>query len=67
MCTQDAVASTLVNEGTRLLDAPSCAEPLGLEVWLDGPRSWGPRCARVVVPAEGEDDEQLFGSEDGED
>ena len=52
VCTQDSIASTLVNVGTRLLDAPLSAEPLGVDVWLDGPRNWGPRSSRVAEDVE---------------
>ena len=48
ICTQDAIAATLINDGTRLLDAPCSDEPDGVDVWLDGLRSWGIRSAAVV-------------------
>ena len=33
---QDALAATLINEGTRVLDAATSAEPTSVDVWLDG-------------------------------
>ena len=40
---QCSVAATLVSEGTRILDAMGGQIPLGVSVWLDGPRGTGAR------------------------
>ena len=39
---QNAIATTLVQEGIQTLDAPSAPEPLSIDVWLDGDSAWGP-------------------------
>ena len=38
---QDAVAATLVDEGSRFLSGSPAPEPLSVDVWLDGLRSYG--------------------------
>ena len=38
---QDSLAATLVDDGTSFLDAVSTGLPLGVDVWLDGSRSYG--------------------------
>ncbi len=35
---QDALAATLVDDGTLLLDAPGSPEPLSVDIWLDDAR-----------------------------
>ena len=37
---QDALAATLVNEGVLLSSCSICPEPLSVDVWLDGLRSY---------------------------
>jgi len=36
VATQDAIASTLVNDGPRFAGGHGCVEPLSVDVWLDG-------------------------------
>ena len=38
---QDALAATLVDEGSRFLGGAPALEPLSVEVWLNGLRSYG--------------------------
>ena len=38
---QDALAATLIDEGSRFLSAVPVPEPLSVDVWLDGLRSYG--------------------------
>ena len=38
---QDALAATLVDEGSRFLNGVASIEPLSVDVWLDGLRSYG--------------------------
>ena len=47
---QNALCATLVQEGSKILDAPCSAEPLGVDVWLDGVHAWGPRSAAEERP-----------------
>lgn len=35
VCAQDALAATLVDEGSSLLDAADSVPPLAVDVWLD--------------------------------
>ena len=37
---QDAVAATLIDEGSKFLDGAPVQEPLSVDVWLDGLRSF---------------------------
>ena len=36
VATQDAIASTLVDDGPRFSGGHGCVEPLSVDVWLDG-------------------------------
>ena len=36
MATQDAIASTFVDDGPRFAGEHSAVEPLSVDVWLDG-------------------------------
>jgi hypothetical protein len=38
---QDALAATLVDEGSRFLNGVASIDPLSVDVWLDGLRSYG--------------------------
>ena len=48
VATQDALAATLVSDGSRFLDGFACPEVLSVDVWLDGRGSGG----AVVSPLE---------------
>ena len=52
---QDAVAATLVDEGSSFLSGAAAPEPLGVDVWLDGLRSYGtlPSGGVESIPFEG--------------
>ena len=45
---QCSIAATLVSEGTRILDAMGGQAPLGVSVWMDGPRCSGMRHADAL-------------------
>ena len=53
---QDAVAATLVDEGSRFLSGTPAPEPLSVDVWLDGLRSYGtlPSGGSESIPLEGD-------------
>ena len=38
---QDALAATLADEGSRFLNGVASIEPLSVDVWLEGLRSYG--------------------------
>ena len=54
MAIQDALAATLVDDGSRFLSGTPAPTPLSVDVWLDGLRSYGmlPSGELVSIPVE---------------
>ena len=51
---QDAVAATLVSEGSQFLSGAPAPTPLSVDVWLDGLRSYGTLPNGGESPMDGE-------------